>query len=959
MDSRAMLGCTRCRFRGVREALATHIREEHGEEEEEEEAEVVEEEEDDDDDDGQMVRGGRVVDAIAEADVIHGRRSSSPLSFGVHYESEHLQLSDVSQAREVSPRMTQLIDVSQVRQESAAPRDVSQKTQPIEASPVRQAAGLFNPPAEITLPSPAARKGASRTHKEVIEILSSQDAGVEFIGESRSAPPPPPPPAQEVEAVAPGSVNPQLMELVYNRKSGGGGGGGPSSSRKVRFEEPHENSEGELPDVAAQPIAVESESVLEYSLPPKEQAIADSGKGKRLSKKPPVVVVVASSSSGNERAEKKRTKKKRARGSDNVEEEEDEDDERDDPAVDDEDVHEDDESFAPPLQTDSQLLGFEGSSTSVRKRRDAANSMLPPAVAGRSVAAQMAALAALATQNAGSADSPSSRGNSRRRKSVSPKEKSSDTKGQKRGRDNTEAAQEKASPQKKVTDAVAVTPSSSSKKTRSKQKKEDPQTPSSSSSAWKKKKSKKVQQDEEPTTSKAKSPSKAIAEAEKIAPPLSQEVAAAALPSTQEDGFLASPEDRPVLPRVKQQPVQGGEAVAGAALPKDQFQLSVPEPSQQGGLLYSQIAMGSQSQVPEYSQVPSYSLGNEIVYDLSVRGSPLKGSPVEEGEGEPSLSEEQVDAPASTATSPKTYADRVRVKPQAAPKKKREPVVAAQWRRGRVNGENLRFVEPPNAEKIFQGFQFIVTGCKVVNELDPPEKHVKFMVNLGDSKEKVQLYEWIHEAITKNGGKELWYPLPGVKGNPILDQKTRLASSMSRILDLPFPSNVICISEKPHRTIKWMMAVAANVPVVDWKWIHACIRYGKLIDYHDHLLELGYSTVKDALVEYRVREGGLPLVFETCKMELVGSAEWKALWALVLREQGAEVVERLSIGNETSLDYIVSEEDAQYPSASLEKKARDLRIPLVGKEWIIQCLLNAKLLKHSLRPEFTASRLDE
>lgn len=35
---------------------------------------------------------------------------------------------------------------------------------------------------------------------------------------------------------------------------------------------------------------------------------------------------------------------------------------------------------------------------------------------------------------------------------------------------------------------------------------------------------------------------------------------------------------------------------------------------------------------------------------------------------------------------------------------------------GRIGKQKIRFVEPKNPKKIFQGFKFIVTGCKAVNE---------------------------------------------------------------------------------------------------------------------------------------------------------------------------------------------------------------------------------------------------
>jgi hypothetical protein len=100
------------------------------------------------------------------------------------------------------------------------------------------------------------------------------------------------------------------------------------------------------------------------------------------------------------------------------------------------------------------------------------------------------------------------------------------------------------------------------------------------------------------------------------------------------------------------------------------------------------------------------------------------------------------------------------------------------------------------------------------------------------------------------------------------------------------------------------------------------------------------------------------LIFEHKKFELHGSPAWTEQWRLVLREQGAEVVQRIGVGNEQSLDYVLSEESEHYPSPGMVHKAADLKIPLVGKEWVIQCLFNRKLLRTSLQDNFLAKRTE-
>lgn len=137
-----------------------------------------------------------------------------------------------------------------------------------------------------------------------------------------------------------------------------------------------------------------------------------------------------------------------------------------------------------------------------------------------------------------------------------------------------------------------------------------------------------------------------------------------------------------------------------------------------------------------------------------------------------------------------------------------------------------------------------------------------------------------------------WLTTSFCAANPLMEQTTRLASLMAPVPGTPFDSNIICISEKPHRTIKWMLAVAAGVLCVKWTWVHECIKYGKLLDPTPYLLRL------DADGEIAPRPPQKRMVFDGKKVELHGAHDWKTQWALVLREQGAEVVDRIGVGNE-------------------------------------------------------------
>lgn len=73
------------------------------------------------------------------------------------------------------------------------------------------------------------------------------------------------------------------------------------------------------------------------------------------------------------------------------------------------------------------------------------------------------------------------------------------------------------------------------------------------------------------------------------------------------------------------------------------------------------------------------------------------------------------------------------------PRNRRKLQDPTQWRFGTINGHRVRYSNPLNPKRIFTGFSFIVTGCKVYNEKDAPSQHVKYFVKVGADDRKVQL----------------------------------------------------------------------------------------------------------------------------------------------------------------------------------------------------------------------------
>jgi hypothetical protein len=151
------------------------------------------------------------------------------------------------------------------------------------------------------------------------------------------------------------------------------------------------------------------------------------------------------------------------------------------------------------------------------------------------------------------------------------------------------------------------------------------------------------------------------------------------------------------------------------------------------------------------------------------------------------------------------------------------------------------------------------------------------------------------------------------------------------------PSTLL-LANKPHRTLKYLLALAAGIPTIHYNWLIHSHEQRCLLPYRAYLLPAGFSLEKERDVYITKPKTE---IFNGLRVEVVGPSEFKDLWGLVLREGGAKVVKRLYTPQEKRIECIVSDPD---PTAYLATKFEELQIPVVSKEWIIQSLLSQKML---------------
>ncbi|ELR22641.1 BRCA1 C Terminus (BRCT) domain containing protein [Acanthamoeba castellanii str. Neff] len=218
--------------------------------------------------------------------------------------------------------------------------------------------------------------------------------------------------------------------------------------------------------------------------------------------------------------------------------------------------------------------------------------------------------------------------------------------------------------------------------------------------------------------------------------------------------------------------------------------------------------------------------------------------------------------------------------------------------------------KPKNADQLFRGLQFIVTGLSGEDDKENDDRSA----------------ERINRLIGEEGGKLL--------GN---FANASLASQCKKRSGYPGLPSTILLSAKPRTTLKYLLSVAAGLPTVHYNWLIHCCQQRCLLPHSLYLLPAGYSVEKGSDVFIKKPRGD---IFEGTRVEVVGTPEFKNLWKLVLKEGGAKVVERLFTPQEDRVECIVSPPD---PDDYLKVKFKKLRVPVVGKQWIIQSLLSQKM----------------
>ncbi|XP_067666532.1 TP53-binding protein 1-like isoform X2 [Haliotis asinina] len=160
-------------------------------------------------------------------------------------------------------------------------------------------------------------------------------------------------------------------------------------------------------------------------------------------------------------------------------------------------------------------------------------------------------------------------------------------------------------------------------------------------------------------------------------------------------------------------------------------------------------------------------------------------------------------------------------------------------------------------------------------------------------------------------------------------------------------SQAYLVASTFQRTVKYFQCLAAGIPCVSHQWIiHSCTE-GRLLDHKAYILPAGISLERRKLMEWNPGGsclGGLQVMVASTNVK------FQDTWRSILTISRCHLVNRLPIKNKTdSVNIIVT--DADCPSSVLHQ-AKQLKIPLVSTEWVIQCLINGHLLGYTTHPQY-------
>ncbi|XP_048253289.1 TP53-binding protein 1-like isoform X1 [Haliotis rufescens] len=243
----------------------------------------------------------------------------------------------------------------------------------------------------------------------------------------------------------------------------------------------------------------------------------------------------------------------------------------------------------------------------------------------------------------------------------------------------------------------------------------------------------------------------------------------------------------------------------------------------------------------------------------------------------------------------------------------------------------------PRSPYLFQGIVFLLTHVD-----KSPEQKLQ---------EKKLLQDSSLETSTEESGTEEEPSIAFDKEN----LRTNIEAAGGVVLEkynqaqIEAATQAYLVANTFQRTVKYFQCLAAGIPCVSHQWIiHSCTE-GRLLDHKAYILPAGISLERRKLMEWNAGGsclGGLQVMVASTNVK------FQDAWRSILTISRCHLVNRLPVKNKTEDSVNVIVTDSGCPSSVLHQ-AKQLKIPLVSTEWVIQCLINGHLLGYTSHPQYT------
>ncbi|XP_012256975.3 TP53-binding protein 1-like isoform X2 [Athalia rosae] len=167
--------------------------------------------------------------------------------------------------------------------------------------------------------------------------------------------------------------------------------------------------------------------------------------------------------------------------------------------------------------------------------------------------------------------------------------------------------------------------------------------------------------------------------------------------------------------------------------------------------------------------------------------------------------------------------------------------------------------------------------------------------------------------------------------------------------------NTKLITNVPNLTAKSVQCMSVGIPTCSHNWVINCCKENKTLSVSDYALPVGLSIVRNKYIELWERPNKEPfngMVIGIPMLDNRNVAKRSVqFWSRICENAGA-VVQVIEDTDSDLCNLTAVLADNRCPNWIVEK-ACDWQIPLVSTVWIVQCLIEGRLVLHDSHPEFS------